>query len=56
MKPTVRDSDSKLLCHDKIEVICTVLKSVESAGVFSGERVGNGYIKELWDLLCGTAG
>ncbi len=23
---------------------------------FSGERVGNGYIKELWDLLRGTAG
>lgn len=56
MNPIVRDSDLELLCHDKIEVICIELKSVESAGVFSGERVGDGYIEELWDLLCGTAG
>ncbi len=55
MKPTVRDW-FRAFCHDKIEGICTALKSVGSAGVFSGERVGNGYIKELWDLLRGTAG
>ncbi len=50
------ETDLELFCHDKIEGICTALKSVGSAGVFSGERVGNGYIKELWDLLRGTAG
>lgn len=45
--------DLELLCYDKTEVFFIELKS---SGVFSGERVGDGYIEELWYLLCGTAG
>lgn len=37
----------------ELAFFCIELKS---SGVFSGERVGDGYIEELWNLLCGTAG
>lgn len=52
MNTTFIDFDLELLCY-KTEVFCIELNS---SGVFSGERVGDGYIEELWDLLCGTAG
>jgi len=45
--------DLELLCYVNTEVFCIELKS---SAVFSGERVGDGYIEELWYILCGTAG